>query len=606
MTVRCSKFATISNFTMCASKSAGGAREVTLVLKLLLLCSLLLGGLEIHVFAQVPPVGETVVVGCSTADGRPLPCSDRAFGRERDSPRGGGLSEADRRYNKGVKAYNKGSDLYRHGRFAEAETAFRQAIQFNPGDAYAYSYLGNALQAQRKVSEAIAAYENALRLDRSLSAAAQNLDDLRRYLAAASRQARAIAASNRANDAMDNERWADAVSALRELISLDPEVANYYENLAYSLRKLKRYDEAIAVCREALRRFSDRSLKLQLADVLTFKGEQLEQSANYDEAIAAYREALELNPDHTWTRDHLKIAETKKERAEQRERETKLAASRQTIIDQMVVDLREARTQVVDPGRVKGAPTKATKQPLQFKTSIDEIKVPTPRETAIEVQARVYEMNKEAARKRWLATIQEPKFRKEMDAAYELWNTGSTAEEKLRARAALEKAREEAIADLRKEIERRRQLQAEIERAKRTRDPLVIKLYRDSEAFLKSVERDADERLKQGLVLPEDSDLDLLFGPDKRVRVWPGQRNPRAPLPNPLQDQAKRQKIIQLIIWDRREKERIEAIFSSVDSERLFDDFIEATIERHEKERKKKLSMQNTSPKPSVPNQREP
>ena len=96
-------------------------------------------------------------------------------------------------------------------------------------------------------------------------------------------------------------------------------------------------------------------------------------------------------------------------------------------------------------------------------------------------------------------------------------------------------------------------------------DPVMRKAWEESEAFLQSVEKEVDARMRTQLIAPDDSDLELLFGPGPSVRVWPGPRNPDAPLPNPLQEEAKREKVRQLVIWERRELERIEALFERPD-----------------------------------------
>ena len=63
-----------------------------------------------------------------------------------------------------VKAYGKGVDALRQGKWAEAEKQFQQAVSAYPEYAQAYSDLGEVLERQSKAGEAIAAYEKALAL----------------------------------------------------------------------------------------------------------------------------------------------------------------------------------------------------------------------------------------------------------------------------------------------------------------------------------------------------------------------------------------------------------------------------------------------------------
>jgi hypothetical protein len=130
----------------------------------------------------------------------------------------------------------------------------------------------------------------------------------------------------------------------------------------------------------------------------------------------------------------------------------------------------------------------------------------------------------------------------------------------------VDEIRAQAVEDLKKDIQRQREEQIVLARARghlMREIPAFRKVLQDDETELREVEKEADARLKRGQVLPEDSDLDLLF-PElikDYLRVWPGPKDPKAPLPNPLREEAKRQKIIQMIIWERRENERIKKIF---------------------------------------------
>ena len=59
---------------------------------------------------------------------------------------------------------NLGNALQGQGKLDEAVAEHRNAIRFNPGYAEAYSNLGNVLQGQGKLDEAIAEYREAIRL----------------------------------------------------------------------------------------------------------------------------------------------------------------------------------------------------------------------------------------------------------------------------------------------------------------------------------------------------------------------------------------------------------------------------------------------------------
>ena len=58
--------------------------------------------------------------------------------------------------------YALGGELYNAGHIPEAETAFRQAINLNPGDAQSWCNLGATLFLQNKFDEAESAFKGFL------------------------------------------------------------------------------------------------------------------------------------------------------------------------------------------------------------------------------------------------------------------------------------------------------------------------------------------------------------------------------------------------------------------------------------------------------------
>jgi tetratricopeptide (TPR) repeat protein len=74
---------------------------------------------------------------------------------------------------------NLGVTLARQGKLEEAIAHFRLAIAASPDFATAHNYLGESLRAQGKIEEAIEAYEAALRADPNFSPAVRNLEKAR-------------------------------------------------------------------------------------------------------------------------------------------------------------------------------------------------------------------------------------------------------------------------------------------------------------------------------------------------------------------------------------------------------------------------------------------
>lgn len=172
---------------------------------------------------------------------------------------------------------------------------------------------------------------------------------------------------------------------------------------------------------------------------------------------------------------------------------------------------------------------------------------------------------RQEAEQRCLQAAQAPSLQQELQNARDEFSKGYSRESELKADALLESARAAADADARSEIQRWKDLQNALARGKEElfKDPVMRKAWEESEAFLKSVEEEVDQRMRAGLVPPEDADLDLLFDSTRSVRVWPGPKDPNPPLANPLQDDARREKVRQMVILERRENEEVAAFLES-------------------------------------------
>jgi hypothetical protein len=148
-----------------------------------------------------------------------------------------------------------------------------------------------------------------------------------------------------------------------------------------------------------------------------------------------------------------------------------------------------------------------------------------------------------------------PDFRKRVRDAYELYKTGTTEQEKLRGKAALEKARADAVEDLRQSLKEWREF-GPMERAfdEISRQNPRVKVLSELPGW-SEVTKEADRLISKG-ALPPDMDLGFLFDPDPSGgRRWPGPRNPESSLPNPLVSEASKQRTreqLALYLWDKR------------------------------------------------------
>ena len=158
--------------------------------------------------------------------------------------------------------------------YAEAETAFRKAIELNPDDATPWNGLGIVLRNQQRYDEAETAFRKAIQL---------NPDDEHPW-------------NGLGNVLADQQRYDEAETAFRKAIQLNPDDEYPWNGLGNVLADQQSYDEAETAYRKAIQLNPDYAtpwfnLGLLLAD-----------QQRYDEAETAYRKAIELNPDyeHPW------------------------------------------------------------------------------------------------------------------------------------------------------------------------------------------------------------------------------------------------------------------------------------------------------------------
>jgi tetratricopeptide (TPR) repeat protein len=127
---------------------------------------------------------------------------------------------------------NLGNALRDQGKVSEAIAAYREAIRLKPDFALAHTNLGNALRDQGKVSEAMAAHREAIRLKPDFAEAHYNLGFALR----------------------DQGKVSEAIAAYREAIRLKPDYALAHANLGVALHREGKYEEALAELRAARER----------------------------------------------------------------------------------------------------------------------------------------------------------------------------------------------------------------------------------------------------------------------------------------------------------------------------------------------------------------
>jgi len=197
--------------------------------------------------------------------------------------------------------HNKlGYDLAMLGRLPEAVARYEEALRLNPDYDVAHANLAKALVRLERYPEAIRHYEAAVRLE---FGGAATVAELAEALLHEGRSAEGIAQlravvrlapdwapgfNNLAYALLLTGSTDDALAAYREAARLDPGFASAWAGLGYALIVAGRPAEAIAPCTEALR------LQPDFADAHNTLGIALAQTRRPTEAIASFERALKL------------------------------------------------------------------------------------------------------------------------------------------------------------------------------------------------------------------------------------------------------------------------------------------------------------------------
>jgi len=186
--------------------------------------------------------------------------------------------------------------------FGAARQDFEAARQIAPSDPSVYNNLAFVSLAENKPADALAAFENALRVD------ATNYVALNGIIAQYARTRELDKAHSRVDQAMStypNVSWLHylkgqvygyqgngqaAEAAFRKALEIDPNYLPAYSSLAALFINAKQEDRAIAEYKKIL------AIRPDNATVYTLIGMLEYQRQNYDAAVENYRKALEHDP----------------------------------------------------------------------------------------------------------------------------------------------------------------------------------------------------------------------------------------------------------------------------------------------------------------------
>ncbi len=172
---------------------------------------------------------------------------------------------------------NLGNALQRQGRLDEAIKHYSEALRLKPDLEEAHNNLGSALEKRGRIDEAIKHYLEALRLKPDLEAAHNNL-----------------------GNALEKQgRIDEAIKHYLEALRLKPDYVEAHTNLGNTLQKQGRLDEAIGYYLEALR------INPVYEKAHNNLGVTLFHKGNMEEAINHFQEALRIRPDYVDAKNNL-------------------------------------------------------------------------------------------------------------------------------------------------------------------------------------------------------------------------------------------------------------------------------------------------------------
>lgn len=200
------------------------------------------------------------------------------------------------------------------GDYPGAAELIAKALQIKPGDAFAHCNMGNALLELRRHREALASYDQSLRLNPDLIQALYNrgnaLLDLNRHEQALISFDRVLeikpdfaeALCNRGNALLGLKLPEQALASFSKALELKPDFTEAICNQGIVLQALKQFDAALACYRKALQ------LNPGYASAYNSLGSALQELKRFDDAKACYGKALQIRPDYAEAHHNLGTA----------------------------------------------------------------------------------------------------------------------------------------------------------------------------------------------------------------------------------------------------------------------------------------------------------
>jgi protein O-GlcNAc transferase len=192
--------------------------------------------------------------------------------------------------------------LQQAGRFAEAETLYRQILEAEPDDIDALNAMGVLFMSTGRTGEGLETFNQAVKMRPDLPAPLHNLG---LALASAGRLDEAIAAFNRVIELQFDYadayaqlgsvlrragRMDESIAVLRRALAFQPQEPQAYCNLGNSLEAAGHSEEAKGLFEQAI------SLRADFAAAYVGLGNALQDLGRVDDAVRAFRQAIAIDP----------------------------------------------------------------------------------------------------------------------------------------------------------------------------------------------------------------------------------------------------------------------------------------------------------------------
>jgi predicted O-linked N-acetylglucosamine transferase (SPINDLY family) len=207
-----------------------------------------------------------------------------------------------------------GNVLQRQNKLEEAIEAYKKTLSIKPDYANAYYNMGNALKEQSKLEEAIQAYNKVLSIKPDSAEAYYNmgiaLHDQNKLEEAIEVYNKALAIKPDYADAFNNmgsalqeqNKLEEAIEAYNKALSIKPDYANAYYNMGNALKEQSKLEEAIQAYNKAL------TIKPDYAEAYNNMGIALQDQGKLEEALDVYNKALVLKPNDAGVYNNMGIA----------------------------------------------------------------------------------------------------------------------------------------------------------------------------------------------------------------------------------------------------------------------------------------------------------